>query len=117
MTVEIFCCFFKPSTAYVILISDCRSDVCSSDLCSLRDENPGNDGILDLRPGDFQLTRQRLQIVVERFGTLGAGQLSNYMTPDLQPLARARLAELQIGRTECRERVSCKCKSRLSTRT
>src|SRR3546814_12501028 len=32
MCVGYFCCFFKQTTAYEMRISDCSSDVCSSDL-------------------------------------------------------------------------------------
>src|SRR3546814_6591744 len=88
--------FFKHKTAYEMLISDCSSDVCSSDLLE------GDHFYVDLV---FYNRLLRCFVLVDlKLGKLthqDLGQMQMYVNH----FDRFQRAEHEIGRASCRERV------------
>src|SRR3546814_4757659 len=91
------CFFFKQKTAYEMRISDWSSDVCSSDLQNMaalgarNHRTPGRDGF-----GDILMARTP-------WGGDGPGILVVSHVDTVHPMGT--IAEEQIGRASCRERV------------
>src|SRR3546814_4885514 len=85
-------CFFKQKTAYDKRISDCSSDVCSSDL------RAGEDAFDE--PAEGSAGEQGVQQGAQRARAAHHGQREEATQQDA-PAAR----QVQIGRASCRERV------------
>src|SRR3546814_2308318 len=92
--------FFKQKTAYEMRISDWSSDVCSSDLVTLRVEH---DDI-----GEIAVAQVAATVELERVSGLAAATVDELGDRDrllVQNVFRVLPREGEIGRASCRERV------------
>src|SRR3546814_4322176 len=91
--------FFKQKTAYEMRISDCSSDVCSSDLSAASELPMPVAGDAEY-PEEIRLKYRYLDLRRERLHR--------------NIVLRSNVISSQIGRASCRERVCQSCRSRWS---
>src|SRR3546814_9598295 len=97
----VLCFFFKQKTAYEIRISDCSSDVCSSDLDTfLSTRNPE----MALRQKMWQLN-WGMMLLLSLIAGIGFAMLYSAASGSFDPWASRQMVRFEIGRASCRERV------------